>query len=89
MLAAPLAEDGNQVVVAVAAAVQKPEVEVDPMHMPVVPLVLPLPLVVAPLLPLLDAAALLRVAAELDTPGTVAGHMPVAGRTPDSAVWQL
>lgn len=53
------------------------------MHMPVVPLVLPLLLVVLPLLVLLDEAASLRTEAEPDTPGTVAGH------TPDSAVWRL
>lgn len=91
-LAAPLvAEDGNQVVVVVvvaaadaAAAVRELEVEqLDPMHMPVVRLVLSL--VTRPL----DEAVSLQVEAELDTPGTVADRMPVAGHTPSLAVWPL
>lgn len=89
-LAAPrVAEDGNQVVVVVAvaaaaAAVRELEAEqLDPMHMPVVRLV---PSLV--MLPL-DEAASLQVEAELDTPGTVADRMPVAGHTPSLAVWPL
>lgn len=90
-LAAPrVAEDGNQAVVVVvvdaaaAAAVRELEVEqLDPMHMPVVRLV---PSLV--MLPL-DEAASLQVEAELDTPGTVADRMPVAGHTPSLAVWPL
>lgn len=85
-LAAPrVAEDGNQVVVVVVvAAVRELEVEqLDPMHMPVVRLVLSL--VMLPL----DEAVSLQVEAELDTPGTVAGRMPAAEHTPSLAVWPL
>lgn len=89
---AAVAEDGNQVVVvavavaaaAAAAAVRELEVErLDPMHMPVVRLVLPLAM--RPL----DEAASLQVGAELDTAGTVADRMPVAEDTPSLAVWPL